>query len=65
MKINIIDNAGVQRTIETENVVVNGATIKEHINKIDEVQRRINEIEQIYARDVKEMTELWSKIKIY
>lgn len=65
MKINIIDNAGVQRTIETENVVVSGAAIKEHIRKIDEVQRRINEIEQIYARDVKEMTELWSKIKIY
>lgn len=65
MKINIIDNAGIQRTIETEKVVVNGATIKEHINKIDEVQRRINEIENIYARDVKEMTELWSKIKIY
>ena len=65
MKIIIKETNGVTRDVMPESLIVNGTPLVDHINQLNEVQRKLNQIERIYAKDVEDMRELWSKIKIY
>lgn len=65
MKITITGENGVTRQVTPEKLLINGTPLVDHINQLNEVQRKLNEIEKLYARDVEDMKALWSKIKIY